>query len=305
MSTPAYYILSLHGGSGIRTIFTARLLARLEEARPGFMEKFDLISGTSMDGILALLLAMGRSPMDCAAFLENVAQAVFARSLSREISNAGNLLGPRYSVEPLKRLLAGHFGGATMGGVPKRVLIPIFELDNADTLGLRGWRLRLFHNFPGYEARISERVVDVALRATATPLYFPPYQGFVDGMVAGNNHSMTALTVALDRGLGGRKQRDVVMLSVGPGRSPNYVSRDASKWGALRWAPILNAITMDGAASMIDGQCRRLLSRRYHQLSPAFPQSIGLDDVSRMPLLIELSNHCDVQPTVQWLLRYF
>ena len=65
-STPAerthrgrtYNILSLDGG-GVRGIFTACVLARLNQEHPGFLSCFDLIAGTSTGSILALCLARG------------------------------------------------------------------------------------------------------------------------------------------------------------------------------------------------------------------------------------------------------
>lgn len=49
----AYRILSIDGG-GFRGLFTARLLERLEWEVPGFLERFDLVAGTSTGAILAL-----------------------------------------------------------------------------------------------------------------------------------------------------------------------------------------------------------------------------------------------------------
>ena len=55
---PAYHILSLDGG-GIRGIFSARVLERLEQAVPGFLGQLNLLAGTSTGGIIALGLAAG------------------------------------------------------------------------------------------------------------------------------------------------------------------------------------------------------------------------------------------------------
>ena len=58
---PAYHILSLDGG-GIRGIFSARVLERLELAMPGFLGQLNLLAGTSTGGIIALGLAAGMPP---------------------------------------------------------------------------------------------------------------------------------------------------------------------------------------------------------------------------------------------------
>ena len=56
-----YRILSIDGG-GIRGLFTCVVLQRLEEEVPGWLDRVDLIAGTSTGGIMALGLAYGLSP---------------------------------------------------------------------------------------------------------------------------------------------------------------------------------------------------------------------------------------------------
>lgn len=62
-----YKILSLDGG-GLRGLITARLLQRLnaEQAIGGWLDRADLIVGTSTGGILALGLAEGKTAQQIA-----------------------------------------------------------------------------------------------------------------------------------------------------------------------------------------------------------------------------------------------
>ena len=72
-----FQILSLSGG-GYRGLFTAEILARLEEQadRP-IGGCFDLIAGTSIGGIIAIGLGVGRTATDIRdAFLDN-GEAIF------------------------------------------------------------------------------------------------------------------------------------------------------------------------------------------------------------------------------------
>lgn len=55
-----HLILSLDGG-GIRGVLTAKILERLEAACP-FLDRVELVAGTSTGGILALGLARGLTP---------------------------------------------------------------------------------------------------------------------------------------------------------------------------------------------------------------------------------------------------
>lgn len=88
------------------------------------------------------------------------------------------------------------------------VLVPAFQLDNMDpkapsadtvTSTNRRWIPRFFHNLNNSES-LDEKVVDIALRSSAAPTYFPIYQGFVDGGVFANNPALCAITTALSAG---------------------------------------------------------------------------------------------------------
>ena len=59
--TKPFRILSLDGG-GVRGAFTATLIARLEQACPGFVDRADLLAGTSTGSIIALMLSAGYPP---------------------------------------------------------------------------------------------------------------------------------------------------------------------------------------------------------------------------------------------------
>ncbi|MEJ2299862.1 MAG: patatin-like phospholipase family protein, partial [Anaerolineales bacterium] len=75
-----YRILSMDGG-GIRGLITVILLERLESAHPGFLEKIDLLAGTSTGGILALAVAAGLSPERIRHLYETSGRNVFADTL--------------------------------------------------------------------------------------------------------------------------------------------------------------------------------------------------------------------------------
>lgn len=69
-------ILSLDGG-GIRGVLTARLLERLEERCPGFLDHVDLIAGTSTGGIQALKLASGGEPANLVRLYQERGTEIF------------------------------------------------------------------------------------------------------------------------------------------------------------------------------------------------------------------------------------
>src|SRR5690625_3930592 len=77
-----FRILSLSGG-GYRGLFTARILADLEERiRAPIATRFDLIAGTSIGGILALALALEVPAKQMVALFEERGDEIFKKRWS-------------------------------------------------------------------------------------------------------------------------------------------------------------------------------------------------------------------------------
>jgi len=301
-----YRILSLDGG-GLRGVLTAKLLERLETAHPGFLSQVDLFAGTSTGGVLALGLALGLSPTDMGQLYREAADKVFADSTWDDIRDLGKLRGADYSNQPLRQAILERIGEVTLGDLPKRVLISSFQVDNNPRTpgALRTWKPKFFHNFPGPDSDAGEKVVDVALRTSAAPTYFPIYQGYVDGGVVVNNPSMCALAQALQPETGGQKLREVALLSIGTGASSKYLPHQDADWGLAQWAPHLVSMTIEGGVGVADYQCRQMLGRRYLRINPVLPGSVGLDDLSQIPVLQEIGQLEDLRTATRWLKRYY
>jgi len=303
---PAYRILSLDGG-GIRGLYTAVLLDRLSDAMPDFLPKVDLFAGTSTGGIIALGLAAGLSPGHLVALYRDQARRIFDDSWLDDLKDLGRLRGAEYTNKSLKRELVRLFGaGKKLSQLGKRVLVPAFDLDNEGTAGqVRRWKPKFFHNFPGPDSDGGQLVVDVALRTSAAPTYFPSYQGYIDGGVVANNPSMAALAQALDAQTGKRKLAEVRLLSLSTGLSPAYVKGRRLDWGFGQWAKPLIEIMINGAMGVPDYQCARLLGRRYHRLEPVLPQAIAIDDWTKTEALVRFAKQAPLTPTITWLRRNF
>lgn len=149
------------------------------------------------------------------------------------------------------------------------VFVPAFQLDNYDvppavkpSQGVnRRWAPRFFHNLNDAVC-LEELVVDVALRSSAAPTYFPIYQGFVDGGVFANNPALCAVTAAIAAGV---KMEDIVVLSLSTGKDGLYLSEQQVKggdWGLVQWAPKLTDLILDAGVEVIDFQCAQLLGER-------------------------------------------
>lgn len=301
-----YRILSLDGG-GLRGVLTAKLLERLETNHPGFLSQVDLFAGTSTGGVLALGLALGLSPKDMGQLYTGAAEKVFADSVWDDIRDLGKLRGADYSNQPLKQAILDLVGEITLGDLPKRVLIPSFQLDNnPQTPGVpRTWKPKLFHNFPSPDSDAHENVVDVALRTGAAPAYFPIYQGYVDGGVVVNNPSMCAVAQALNPETGGQELEELTLLSMGTGIISKYLTEKDADWGLAQWAPHLFSIMIEGGVGVADYQCRQLLGERYLRIDPVLPVSMSVDDLRQIPIWQEVGQMEDLSTAIGWLKRYY
>jgi len=297
-----YRILALDGG-GIRGLYTAVLLNRLEAQVPGFTGRVNLLAGTSTGGILALGLAKGMSPQALIDLYQDNGGAIFSRTLWHEIRDLGDLAGAKYDNKNLVRIIQSAFGSGTLNDLlPRHVLIPSFDLDNlAAAPAPRMWKPKFFHNFKGSDSDGAEKIADVALRTSAAPTYFPVHQGYVDGGVVANNPSMAALAQAIDASTGGQQLGDLRLFSIGTGITPTFVSGDTLDWGLAQWATVLANMMIEGMMGVADYECARLLGASYFRLAPVLPAPIPLDCAEKIPDLIDAANQVDITLAVNWL----
>lgn len=297
-----YRILTIDGG-GIRGLITAILLERLEREIPGFLSEVDLFAGTSTGGLIALGLASGLNPTQARRIYEEKGDLVFKMSIVRKILALGNLIGAKYSLNPLKEELSKQFGELKLDDLPKKVLISSFDLDNSPVNSSvnRQWKAKFFHNYPGSDSDGKESVIDVAIRTANAPTYFPIFQGYIDGGVVANNPSMCALAQAIHPQTGGERLSDIVLISFGTGHNPHYIPVQYGDWGVLHWATkIINLVT-EGSAGLADYQCRQLLGTRYLRVNPLLPYSIAMDQVDEIPRMVEIGNKFDLSEAASWI----
>lgn len=316
----SYHILSLDGG-GIRGLLTVALLERLELARPGFLSQIDLFAGTSTGSILALGLAYGLSPTELRKLYDEQGKWIFHDTLRDNIRDLWIMRGARYSNKHLKKALTERFCGYTLGDLKKKVLVASFDLDNwsVNLDRPRMWKAKFFHNFSGDDSDAGERIVDVALRSSAAPTYFPTYQGYVDGFVVANNPSMCAVAQVLGAEVKAEAAEltDIVLLSVGTGLNPRYLPDQDADWGLRKWMIqfprqqhqiyVMPLIYMmwEGSVGLVNYQCRQLLADRFHRLDPVLHQPVDIDCVEQMGVLAEAARQMDLKQTFRWLDAHF
>ncbi len=304
-----YRILSLDGG-GIRGVVTTTLLSELQ-ARSPFLAKVDLFAGTSTGGIIALGLAAGMAPEELTDLYLSVGPEIFPESHLGPFAWLGKLCGAPYDNGALKRALEDAFGRRgvkKLGDLRRRVLVPAFDLDSSEgpdsKPGRPHWKPKIFHNFP-LEGDGDEAIVDVALRTSAAPTYFPSYQGFVDGGVIANNPSMVALAQALHPHTGGQDVENVCVLSLGTGQRYRAIRGLTNDWGYVQWAEPLAQLIVEGPMDTARYECEQLLIRRFHRLDPELPKDIPLDEAAAAPDLVETTRRVSLGPTLEWLREWF
>jgi predicted acylesterase/phospholipase RssA len=303
-----YRILALDGG-GIRGLISTIVLMRLsrEKGLEGWLERTQLLAGTSTGALIALCLARGLALEEILALYHDKAGVIFDDSWLDNVKDAGTILGAQYHGGGLQRELQRLFGATRLRDLRKRVLITAFDLDNEDARpARRRWKPKLFHNFPGKDSDGAMPVWKVGLYTSAAPTYFPTVDGYVDGGVFANNPSMCALAQSQDARIGRTPALgDVVLLSVGTGSSLLYVKGARHDWGYAQWAQALLGVMFDGTIGIADYQCRQLLGRRYHRVAPSFGagEAFPLDSVGRIAEMVAFAQAVDLAPAAKWLRR--
>lgn len=212
-------ILTIDGG-GIRGTFPAAFLANLEED----LEKpigryFDLISGTSTGGIIAIGLGFGMRAAEILKFYEEQGPTIFGQSktgltakLARKYRWARRLWGPKYSSVPLKNALVDVFGERLLGESLTRLVIPAWHAETQKVYIFKtAHHSRLTTDYKAL-------AVDVAMGTAAAPTYFEQYitandVGLVDGGLWANNPIGISVVEAI--GVLGWRAEDLKVLSVG------------------------------------------------------------------------------------------
>ncbi|MDH4094802.1 MAG: patatin-like phospholipase family protein [Betaproteobacteria bacterium] len=305
-----FRILSLDGG-GIRGLISAMLLIRLSRERglEGWLERADLLAGTSTGALIALLLARGVGLEQILSLYHDTSRDIFDDSWLDNVKDMGTLIGAQYHSDGLKRHLQRMLGEARLRDLRKRVLITAFDLDNEHPRPeKRRWKPKLFHNFPGRDSDGAMPAWKVGLYTCAAPTFFPTVDGFVDGGVFANNPSMCALAQTQDARIGRAVAlKDVALFSLGTGSSLLYVKGKRHDWGYAQWAQALLGVMFDGTVGIADYQCRQLLGGRYRRLAPAFApgEAFPLDCVDRIAEMVAFAERVDIAPTAQWLRRHW
>ena len=274
-----FRILSLDGG-GIKGAFTASVLATFEEDTGlAVADYFDLITGTSTGGILAIGLGLGIPARDILDFYTRKGAVIFpgtslvqrARGLCRQIFK------PKHSHAVLRAALTEVFGERKFGESKCRLAIPAY-----DAIGGRIFVLKTAHH-ERFRYDINAKAVDVALATSAAPTYFAaaPFPlhkdaSYVDGGVWANNPVMVGMTEAVAFLNVSLEQIDV--LSIGTTTKPFNIATHANS-GIAQWNAGLVELMFEGQMEAALAQASLLLNGRLHRINVVSKEGeFALDD---------------------------
>ena len=266
-------------GGGIRGIFPAAVLADLEYRYldgDSVVEYFDLITGTSTGGILALGLAAGMKASEVLRLYRDRGREVFPpqRRMPRKFLQ---WFKTGYNRDPLDRILEEVLGERRLRDSLVRLCIPSLDWKYGDV-----YVFKTPHH-PDFKKDGDESMAKVAAAAAAAPTYFRPVQDgyiFAAGGVWANNPIMIGLIEALSSFK--TKRSDIAIFSIGCGENPYTINR-LQRWlgGKVTWSTIIFAAMHFQSMNAI-GQAGLLIGRdRIIRLDPPTGGRIELDDWTR------------------------
>ncbi|MBS8232547.1 patatin [Marinobacter salarius] len=296
-------ILALSGG-GFRGLYTVRVLRRLEERlEKPLADHFDLITGTSIGGIIALGIAAGIPLKTIEDTFHEKGRSIFPKPIGGSMHrkmwkplqwirslflSVRAIFNPIHSASGLEAVLIELFGDRRMKDLVRaKVAVTAANLSTGSP--------KMFKTPHHDEIYLDEnlKVVDVALATSAAPVFFPIHQVsesntfFADGALMGNSPGLfgwleakTRLNVPED---------EIYVLSIGTlaGR-PSISSATKPEQGVFFWLnprrPRLMTFLMSQQEHLTDYMLKLLLNDRYHLIdgtvSDEATGDIDLDDAS-------------------------
>jgi uncharacterized protein len=263
-----FQILALDGG-GAKALFTAHVLARLEQdLGVTVRDSFDLIAGTSAGGIVALGLGAGLKPKEIVCHYEELVDKVFPASRRRVWRRLRQLRSPIYDAEALRQALTGVLGTRLLGDSTKRLVVPAWDVQRGTvhifktphhTRLTRDWRIPM---------------VDVAMATSAAPLFFPAAHvdghRLIDGGVWANNPAVVAIAEAVS--MLNIPLDTITVLNVGTIDQLTDHPKRLDRGGLLQWAKPIAPLILSASSRGGQGLAEHLIGKsnytRFDTLVP-------------------------------------
>lgn len=283
-----FQILSLDGG-GIRGIFSAAVLAAIEEDLDiKVIDHFDLIAGTSTGGIIAIALGLGLTPRQIVNFYLQEGPSIFGNPWG--LKSVRRLTGSKFDSRPLSAALKRYLGDRKFGDSTKRLIIPAYNLGEDDVYLFRTAhheRLRRDYKVEAWK---------VAQATSAAPTYFPVSRDvdqlrLIDGGVWANNPTMVAYIEAT--GTLGIANADIRILKLGTCDSIGRRSASLDAGGLFQWRTSALEVVLRGQSAAAAKHVRFLIGKdNLLRIDPPVPAGwLMLDSFSLSTDLLGKAAH--------------
>lgn len=295
-----FKILSLAGG-GYRGLYTATVLNELEmyikEKNPDdcIANYFDLITGTSIGGILALALAYEISAEEIVNVFNQKGEDIF----KKQTYSGYGITQAKYNSDNLKTILKSWFGEKLLGDLKHPVVIPAVNYNTGFPV-----TFKTAHH-ASFKRDWKFKIVDIALATSAAPTYFKRHtieqSEYIDGGIFANSPTLIGLHEAeifFEKPI-----NNVKILSIGTMSSKKMLNPKTNKkgglidWGEnnlLRAASNIIDITLSSQQLFMQQIVKHRIKENLIEIDETLTQSsaqyIGLDEVSREAKQVLTSN---------------
>ncbi|MDP8175228.1 CBASS cGAMP-activated phospholipase [Phocoenobacter skyensis] len=286
----SFKILSLAGG-GYRGLYTATVLNELEihikekDPHDCIANYFDLITGTSIGGILALALAY---EIPTAKIVEVFSQQ--GKNIFKKQTYSGyGITQAKYNSDNLKTILEEWFGEKLLGDLKHPVVIPAVNYNTGSPV-----TFKTAHH-ASFKRDWKFKIVDIALATSAAPTYFKRHaienSEYIDGGIFANSPTLIGLHEAeifFEKSI-----NNVKILSIGTMSSRKMLNPKTDKkggltdWGEcnpLRAASNIIDITLSSQQLFMQQMVKHRIKENLIEIDEILTQSssqyVGLDEVT-------------------------
>lgn len=239
-----FRVLSLSGG-GIRGLYTASVLARVEElSGKRFLDHFDLIVGTSTGGLIALAIGLGNPVASIRDFYKTEGPTIFPSGrVSRAWRFGKQAVLPKHDAGVLCGLVKQCIGSERLLGDSKCPLV-------INTFHAAGGKPQCFktRHHPVFVNDHKMKAWEVAMATSAAPVFYRAFSSdngtdYIDGGVWANCPVLVGAIEAIDRFNIPREQIDI--LSIGTTKTPFRMPEAARCRGAWQNVSMKNRVVVN------------------------------------------------------------
>ena len=286
MNNKDFQILALDGG-GIKGIFSAAILAHLEEdLEINLINHFDLIVGTSTGGIIALGLGIGMRPREILKFYVSEGPGIFKQNM---FSKMKQVLNSKYEPFVLEESFKKYFGEKKLIDSKKRLVIPSYNLGDDDVYIFKTpHHKRLKRDF-------KVPIWKVAMATSAAPTYFPSFNKvdkirLIDGGVWANNPTLVGITEAVS--LLNVKLETIKVLNLGTTDEIPLRPFKLDNGGFWKWRKEAVNVIMSGQSKGSHKIAVHLLGEeKVYRISPKVPDGLfKFDNISVDRIMSKAAN---------------